>query len=101
MESVEMVEEDEDDPDVEWRDEDNDDKLLLERERKAVFERLKHWLEHFKIERIVSHFGMDDFVWLCLRLIGEGETERGAVERDFARLCLFVLLYLMSIEVGA
>jgi hypothetical protein len=43
---------------------------------------------------------MVDFVWLCLRLIGEGEIERGAVERDFARQRIFVLLYLMGTEVG-
>ena len=38
MESVEIVEEDE--RDIEWREEE-DDELLLERERKVVFERLK------------------------------------------------------------
>jgi hypothetical protein len=39
---VEFVEQDEEDRDVEWRDEETDDELLVERVRKAVFERLKN-----------------------------------------------------------
>ncbi len=35
-----------------------------------------------------------------LRLIGDGETERGTIERDFARLRLSVLLYLIDGEAG-
>jgi hypothetical protein len=37
-----------------------------------------------------------------LRLIGDGETERGTstIERDFARLRLSVLLYLIYGEAG-
>ncbi len=42
IESVEFVEQDEEDRDVEWRDEETDDELLVERVRKAVFERLKN-----------------------------------------------------------
>ncbi len=35
-----------------------------------------------------------------LRLMGDGETERGTIERDFARLRLNVLLYLIYGEAG-
>jgi hypothetical protein len=48
----------------------------------------------------VSYFSVVDFDSLCRRLIGEGETERHAVERDFARLRIFVLLYLIGGEAG-
>ncbi len=41
IESIEMVEEDEDDRDIDSRDDKDDDELLLERVRKAVFERLE------------------------------------------------------------
>ncbi len=40
------------------------------------------------------------FSLLCFRLMGEGETERDAVERGFARLRTFVLLYLIGEGAG-
>ncbi len=36
------------------------------------------------------------FSLLCFRLMGEGETERDAVDRNFARPRIFVLLYLIG-----
>ncbi len=36
------------------------------------------------------------FSLLCFRLMGEGETERDTVDRDFDRTRIFVLLYLIG-----
>ena len=51
IESIEFDGDDDDDRDVQWRDEEDEGELLIERARRAVLKRLKHWINNILIRK--------------------------------------------------